>query len=56
MLQILQLSLSGTIYIYQGQDFGQINVPASWGVDEYKDVATVQYLKRFVAFISVCTR
>ena len=35
-------SLGGTIYVYQGQELGMINVPRGWGLVEYKDVETIQ--------------
>jgi glycosidase len=31
---------SGTLFIYQGQELGMSNLPASWSIDEYKDVET----------------
>jgi alpha-glucosidase len=35
---------SGTPYIYQGEDIGMCNVPKDWGFEEYKDVATLQWV------------
>ncbi|KAL7415802.1 glycoside hydrolase family 13 protein [Mrakia frigida] len=43
LLAILHSSLSGTQYIFQGQELAQINVPRSWGEEEYKDIATRNY-------------
>ncbi|PYI12655.1 glycoside hydrolase [Aspergillus sclerotiicarbonarius CBS 121057] len=43
MLAILVASLSGTLFIYQGQEIGMVNAPASWGMDEYKDVESKDY-------------
>lgn len=34
---------SGTPYIYQGQEIGQINVPRSWGLDRYRDIETLNH-------------
>lgn len=35
--------MSGTLYIYQGEELGLANLPASWGIEEYKDIATQKY-------------
>jgi alpha-glucosidase len=44
MLAILQAAgQSGTLYVYQGEEIGMANVPKSWGIEEYKDIATIQY-------------
>ncbi|KAM0752345.1 glycoside hydrolase family 13 protein [Meredithblackwellia eburnea MCA 4105] len=40
LLALLHVSQSGTIFIYQGQDFGQVNMPHDWPIEEYKDVRT----------------
>lgn len=45
LLCIMQTTLTGTLYIYQGEELGMRNVPHSWGPEEYKDVETVQYWK-----------
>lgn len=45
MLAILQICQGGTIYVYQGEELGMINIPPSWGIMEYKDVATQSYWK-----------
>jgi glycosidase len=34
---------SGTIYIYQGQELGMKNMPADWGIEEYKDIETQNF-------------
>ncbi|KAF7324555.1 Glycoside hydrolase family 13 protein [Mycena kentingensis (nom. inval.)] len=38
MLAIFQATLGGTQFIYQGQEIGMCNFPATWGVQEYRDV------------------
>jgi len=43
MLAMMLATLSGTLYIYQGQELGMVNVPASWPVEEYKDVESSNY-------------
>ncbi|KAJ9101239.1 hypothetical protein QFC21_003458 [Naganishia friedmannii] len=35
---------SGTPYVYQGEDIGMCNMPKDWGFEEYKDVATLQWI------------
>jgi glycosidase len=43
LLAMLQCTLSGTLYIYQGQELGMRNVPESWAPEEYKDVESTSY-------------
>ncbi|KAE8154622.1 maltase [Aspergillus avenaceus] len=43
MLAMLVASLSGTLYVYQGQEIGMVNAPADWDVSEYKDVDSINY-------------
>ena len=43
MLAILQITQTGTLYIYQGEEIGMKNFPRSWPIEEYKDVATINY-------------
>lgn len=38
-------SLTGTIFIYQGEEIGLCNVPRNWGEEEYKDIETIQHLE-----------
>ncbi|KAF8338323.1 alpha-glucosidase, partial [Cantharellus anzutake] len=45
MLAVGQICQGGTIYVYQGEELGMANVPPSWGIEEYKDVATQSYWK-----------
>lgn len=44
MLAIYLLTLSGTSFIYQGQEIGMINAPKDWDLSEYKDCHAVQYI------------
>lgn len=46
MLAILHITQSGTLYIFQGQELGLKNFPRSWGIEEYKDVASQNYWNR----------
>lgn len=45
MLALMEAGLTGTLYIYQGQEIGMTNVPTSWGHEEYKDVIAVNYYR-----------
>ncbi|RMZ80079.1 hypothetical protein DV737_g3177, partial [Chaetothyriales sp. CBS 132003] len=41
-----QLALqSGTVFVYQGQELAQINVPRDWGMEKYKDIECVNHWK-----------
>ncbi|CEH17482.1 Alpha-amylase [Ceraceosorus bombacis] len=40
MISLFQTSLSGSLYVYQGQEIGMKNIPHDWPIEEYKDVAT----------------
>lgn len=43
MLALLFGSLSGTLFVYQGQELGCINLPLDIDIKEYKDVDTGNY-------------
>ncbi|KAK6198505.1 alpha-glucosidase maltase [Scheffersomyces amazonensis] len=47
LLSLLQITLTGTLFIYQGQEIAMSNLPRSWSIDEYKDINTVNYYKYF---------
>lgn len=40
MLALWHCTLTGTQYVYQGEELGMGNVPREWGIEEYLDVAT----------------
>ncbi|KAJ7669661.1 glycoside hydrolase family 13 protein [Mycena rosella] len=40
LLALLEVTLGGTQYVFQGEELGLKNFPRSWGIEEYKDVAT----------------
>ncbi|KII86268.1 glycoside hydrolase family 13 protein [Plicaturopsis crispa FD-325 SS-3] len=46
LLAIMQVSQSGTLYVYQGEELGMKNFPLSWGIEEYKDVATINHWEK----------
>jgi len=48
MLALLEITLGGTQYVYQGQELGLKNFPRSWGIEEYKDVASQNYWNKIL--------
>ena len=46
MLALLEVTLGGTQYVYQGQELGLRNFPRLWGIEEYRDVASQNYWNR----------
>lgn len=49
MLALMMAALSGTLFIYQGQEIGMTNFPESWDMSEYKDVDSSNYYKMVAA-------
>ncbi|KAJ8487936.1 hypothetical protein ONZ45_g14138 [Pleurotus djamor] len=49
MLAVLQVTQTGTLYVYQGEELGMKNFPRTWGIEEYKDVATQNYWNKVLA-------
>lgn len=43
MLAVFLCTLTGTLFLYQGQEIGMINAPKSWPIEEYKDVETLNH-------------
>jgi glycosidase len=46
LLSVMQTTLPGTLYLYQGEELGMRNIPISWSPDEYKDIESVTYWKQ----------
>ncbi|KAK3716398.1 hypothetical protein LTR37_006548 [Vermiconidia calcicola] len=46
LLSLMQTTLSGTLFVYQGEELGMHNVPLSWDPEEYKDIETINYWKK----------
>ncbi|KAI1413961.1 glycoside hydrolase family 13 protein [Hypoxylon sp. FL1857] len=42
-LALWQATLTGTLFLYQGQEIGMTNMPATWGIEEYKDVESLNF-------------
>lgn len=47
LLALLQTTMTGTLFVYQGQEIGMTNLPKSWSIDEYLDIQTINYYKDF---------
>jgi oligo-1,6-glucosidase len=43
MLAIMMTTLTGTLYVYQGQEIGMINAPKDWPITDYKDIESLNY-------------
>ncbi len=43
LLAMLMCALTGTLFIYQGQEIGMINVPEDWPIGEFKDIESVNF-------------
>jgi glycosidase len=46
MLAMVLCTMTGTLYLYQGQEIGMINAPLSYPVEEYKCVRSVNYYNK----------
>jgi oligo-1,6-glucosidase len=43
LLAMLLCTLSGSLFMYQGQEIGMVNIPAHWGPEELRDVDSLNY-------------
>ncbi|KAF5981339.1 putative maltase [Fusarium bulbicola] len=43
VLALLQITCTGTLFLYRGQELGMTNIPASWPIEEFKDISTQRY-------------
>ena len=43
LLTTMLCSLTGTLFVYQGQEIGMLNMPREWPIDEYKDSITLNF-------------
>ena len=47
LLALMQTTLSGTLFVYQGEELGMRNVPKSWDIEkEYKDIESINFWKK----------
>ena len=49
LLALMLCALTGTLFIYQGQEIGMINVPRSWPIDSYRDIESVNFYNTMAA-------
>lgn len=47
LLALLQTTLSGTEFIYQGQEIGMLNMPATWNSSEFRDPDAILYIEDY---------
>ena len=47
LLALMLTTLSGTLFVYQGQELGMRNVPKEWDIaTEYKDIESINFWKK----------
>jgi len=49
MIALWQATLTGTLFLYQGQEIGMTNAPRDWSIDEYKDVESNSFYQEALA-------
>lgn len=47
LLAILCCTLWGTLFVYQGQEIGMSNVPSTWSIEMFRDVASLNYYREY---------
>ncbi|EAW15326.1 alpha-glucosidase [Aspergillus clavatus NRRL 1] len=45
MLALMMVAMTGTLFLYQGQEIGMINAPKDWPIEEYKDIEGLGYYR-----------
>lgn len=48
-LALWQTTMTGSLFLYQGQEIGMTNMPAAWGIKEYKDIEAVNFYNEALA-------
>ncbi|KAK5232891.1 hypothetical protein LTR47_006118 [Exophiala xenobiotica] len=43
MIALWQATLTGTLFLYQGQEIGMTNMPQEWPIEEYKDIESKNF-------------
>jgi oligo-1,6-glucosidase len=46
VLAMMLGTLSGTLFVYQGEEIGMTNIPMSWGIDDVKDLNSINYYNK----------
>lgn len=49
MLAIMMATLTGTLFIYQGQEIGMVNIPKDWPIEELQDIESINYYNSVAA-------
>lgn len=49
MLALFSCTLSGTLFMYQGQEIGMTSLPVEFSIDEMRDVASIAYVRDALA-------
>ncbi|KAF2029621.1 glycoside hydrolase [Setomelanomma holmii] len=47
LLALMQSTLAGTLYVYQGEEIGMRNVPKQWDEKEYKDIESINFFRKY---------
>jgi oligo-1,6-glucosidase len=43
LLVMIMCAMTGTLFIYQGQEIRMINAPKQWPIEDYKDIESINY-------------
>ena len=47
LLALMQTTLNGTLFVYQGEEIGMRNMPKSWDIEkEYKDIESINFWEK----------
>ncbi|KAL9109339.1 MAG: hypothetical protein Q9227_005969 [Pyrenula ochraceoflavens] len=46
LLSLMETTLGGTLYVYQGEEIGMRNLARSWDPSEYKDIESINFWKK----------
>lgn len=46
LIAMMTATLSGTLYLYQGEEIGMTNIPEDWSVEDLKDLNSINYWNR----------
>ncbi|RMD40468.1 hypothetical protein DV735_g4654, partial [Chaetothyriales sp. CBS 134920] len=46
LLCVMTTTLSGTLFVYQGEEIGMTNIPESWSIDDLKDLNSINYYRQ----------
>ncbi|KAG9247716.1 trehalose-6-phosphate hydrolase [Calycina marina] len=46
LLALMQTTLGGTLFVFQGEEIGMRNAPTSWPIEEFEDIESINYWKK----------